>query len=384
MVELFEGEPEKIEKFKWPAGDPLAKVQPFYRHGGKTYLAHRPDGACVYLNQTNGLCRVHEEFGPEAKCIACRIFPFQITPTFAGEASISARYDCPTVRRNEGDPHAQSLPLLRKYTDRWQSPDGFDDATRCNLDRDQIEAVGEFVSTMLGGFATNEERSLFIVLLCDALATTAVDQLDRMALASAFAPLKQQIAAALAVPTPAKPGMIARLAFRTLLGLHLRRDEDILDHKASRLGRFVAMTRFVFGFGGFRGLGMIHPPGTLRKAGLFKTMYPTPDAAAFEMMWRLVRNKLATFQYMGPGNRGRDFLTGLRSLALLYPLSLSAAKYHAASRGSAAIEPDDVEYGIAAIEHSFGRAAVLRQPLVKTIETLLLRREEFARLIRTL
>jgi Fe-S-cluster containining protein len=381
MVELFAGEPEKIEKFIWPAGDPLIGVNPFQRHGGKTYFAHRPDGSCVFLNQTNGLCRVHEEFGPEAKCIACRIFPFQITPTFAGEASISARYDCPTVRRNEGEPHAASLPLLRKFTDKWVPGEGFDEATRCRLDRNQIEAVAEFLSTLMNGLATNPQRALFIPFLCDVLSTTAPDQLNRQSLATAFVPLKKLIEAATeGVTSP--PGIIHRAAFRTLLGLHLRRDEDILDGRASRVKRLFAMIAFVFGFGSFRGLGLFHPAGGLRRAQLFKSG-PVPDVETFALLWRLIRNRLDALQFMGAANGGRDFLTGLRSLALLYPLVLAAARHHAATRASKAIDAGDVDYAVTAIEHSFARAAVLGQPFVRSIERLLGERGALARLVRT-
>jgi len=384
MVELFEGEPEKISQFKWPAGDPLNNVNPFSKHGGKTYFAHKPDGACVFLNESNGLCRIHEEFGPEAKCVACRIFPFQITPTFAGEASVTARYDCPTVRRNEGDSHSESLPLLRKYTDKWVPTEGFDEKTRCHLERDQIEAVAEFVATLIGGFERNDERALFIVYLCDALALTGVDQLDRKALATAFLPLKQQVADAVAGPAPDRPGLVHRMAFRTLLALHLRRDEDILDRRAGRVARLLSMIKFVFGFGSFRGLGLVHPPGSLKKAGLFEASPLAATPVEMALLWRLVRNKVEAIQFMGKANRDRDFLTGLRSLALLYPLTLATARYRAANRGATQIEPADVDYAVAAIDHSFGRAAVLRKPFVRTIETLLLRRDDFTRLVRTI
>jgi Fe-S-cluster containining protein len=380
MVELFAGEPEKIERLVWPAGDPLIGVEPFSRHGGKTYLAHRSDGACVFLNLSNGLCRIHEQFGPEAKCIACRIFPFQITPTFAGEASVSARYDCPTVRRNEGDPHAKALPLLRKYTDQWIPTAGFDEATRRGLDRSQIEAVTEFLSTLMNGFSTNEQRALFVPFLCDVLLTTAPSELNRASLGSAFGPLKRLIEAA-TVGETSPPGMIHRAAFRTLLALHLRRDEDILNGQASRVKRLLAMTAFVFGFGSFRGLGLFHPPGKLRRAGLFKSA-PQPDIETFSLVWRLTRNKLDALQFMGPANGGRDFLTGLRSLALLYPLVLAATRHHAASRGDQKIDAADVDYAVTAIEHSFGRAAVLGQPFVRSIERLLLDRPAFTQLVR--
>ena len=380
-VELFDGEAEKIEKLSWPAGDPLRDRKGLIRHGGKTYLVHESDGACVFLNRGNNLCRIHEQFGVEAKPMACRLYPFQMAPTFAGELSVTARYDCPTVRKNQGDAHTQALGLLEQYAKKGAEARGFDEATRCHLERDQIAAVAEFVSTLIGGFSRNEQRAMFILYLCDVLALTAADELDREALASVFGPMKADIEA------PAKPagrpGLIHRIAFRTLLAQHLRRDEDILDRRAGRLRRLISMAAFVCGFGGFRGLGVHHPAGSLRRARLFKGE-ARPSVETCQLLWRLVRNKLDSFQFMGQANGERDFLTGLRSLALLYPLVLAAARHHAASRASANVEAQDMDYAVPAIEHSFGRSAVMGFSSMRSLEKLLLDRKSFGRLIQTL
>src|SRR4051794_18782344 len=97
-VELLSGEAEQISGLAWGADDPLHGANVLMRHGGKTFLAHRANGACVFLNEANGRCRIHEQFGAEKKPLGCRLFPFQITPTFGSEASVTARFDCPTVR----------------------------------------------------------------------------------------------------------------------------------------------------------------------------------------------------------------------------------------------------------------------------------------------
>jgi hypothetical protein len=104
----------------------------------------------------------------------------------------------------------------------------------------------------------------------------------------------------------------------------------------------------------------------------------------FDLTWRLVRNKLESFAFMGPGNGNRDFLSGLKSLAMLYPLVMAAARQHAASRGSGTVDRADTDYAVAAIEHSFGRAVVLSPLITRPIESLLLERGVFARLVRTI
>jgi hypothetical protein len=69
---------------------------------------------------------------------------------------------------------------------------------------------------------------------------------------------------------------------------------------------------------------------------------------------------------------------------MLYPLVLAAARYSAANRTTARIEVQDVEYAVAAIEHSFGRSAILKQPFTRSLEKALRDPKVFVRLIMTI
>ncbi len=143
------------------------------------------------------------------------------------------------------------------------------------------------------------------------------------------------------------------------------------------------MIAFVLGRGGFHGLGVSHPKGSLRRAGLFKQTIDVPSVSITALYWQMVRAKLGSLQFMGSANPGHDFLEGLRSLALLYPLVLAAAKYRAANRGSMAIEESDIDYAVGTIEHSFGRAAILRLPFGRSLESFLLEPTALRRILRT-
>jgi hypothetical protein len=142
----------------------------------------------------------------------------------------------------------------------------------------------------------------------------------------------------------------------------------------------MAMLKLVLGLGGFRGLGVQHPPGTLRNARLFAGHR---EHVPFALLWRVVRTKLESYQFMGQANGGKDFLEGLRSLAMLQPLTLAAARYSAGNRG-ADISDQDIDYALGVIEHSFGRQAVLKQGFVRSIEKLLMDHDLFVRLVMTL
>lgn len=382
-VELMPGERERISQLKWTQDD-LAGGNAFLTHAGKTFLGHKKNGACLFLNEDNGRCRIHEKFGPQAKPLGCRLFPFQLAPGFAGEATVTARLDCPTVRKNEGAAHADSLAALRRQATELQiSEDGFDELTRCLLDREQITGVTDFVSTLLPAFERDDQRAIFINLLCDRLHEMDVRELSRGALVTLFPQLKEQVEAATSSPAQ-KPAGIHRLSLRTLLALYLRRDEDVLNRRATRWSRTMATTAVIAGGGSLRGLGLSHPAGTLKKARLFAAARFEIETDAFSLHWRHINNRLASFQFMGQANHGRNFLDGLRSLALLYPLTLAAAKYHAGNRGSARVEKADVDFAVPAIEHSFGRLPILNEPLAKRLHVQLLETQTFIQLARTI
>jgi Fe-S-cluster containining protein len=382
-VELMGGEMERILGLAWPGGDPLLGVEAVLKHGGRIYLGHRGDGACLFLNESSGLCRIHEEFGVEAKPLGCRVFPFQIAATFADQASVIGRFDCPTVRQNLGAPHLEELATLRRYAGQLGISGGFDVATCCHLERDQIEAVCEFIGTLTEAFDSNPERVLFMAYLCDWLEQTGADELDRELLAKVFPKLKLVVEAAMTQRMP-RPNWFVRISFRTLLGLYMRRDEDVLDGRCGRYERLLALMGVIFGFGNFQKLGLSHRYGKLRKAGLFKPTLPTGEAGVFALYWRLVRIRLESFQFMGSANDERNFLVGLRSLALLFPLVAAVAKYSAGNRNSAKIEMEDVDFAVGAIEHSFGRLAILKQSWMRSIEKLLMEPKTFTRLVRNI
>jgi Fe-S-cluster containining protein len=382
-VELTQAEMQRISALAWPAGDPLHGANPILKHAGKIYLAHHRDGACLFLNASNGLCRIHEQFGIDAKPLGCRVFPFQIAPTFTDQVSVIGRFDCPTIRQNLGAPHADELPALRRYAAQLTLPSSFDQATCCHLERDQIEAVCDFLGTLINAFDSNPQRVLFLAYFCDWLEQTQTDALDRPLLAKVFPELKQVVDAAIKQRMP-RPNWFQRLSFRTLLGLYMRRDEDVLNGQAGRFQRLLALTAVILGFGNFQKLGLTHRPGKLRKAKLFIPNLRTDDPNIFALYWRLVRIRLESFQFMGSANDDRNFLAGLRSLALLFPLVAAIAKYSAANRNSEKIEIDDVDFAATAIEHSFGRLAILKHSSMRSIETLLMAPKTFTRLVRNI
>ena len=76
LVLITRAERDRILKAGW--ADRLPGQRLFYRH--KRFarrpfmLAHRPDGACVFLGEDK-LCRLHAETGIKTKPLPCRLYP---------------------------------------------------------------------------------------------------------------------------------------------------------------------------------------------------------------------------------------------------------------------------------------------------------------------
>lgn len=92
---------------------------------GVTYLRQRDDGACIFL-MDDGLCRIHKEFGFEAKPIACQLFPFHVTPGAKG-LSMGLNFACQSVLENKGaelKSHVQDLGRMAGELDEFRQISG--------------------------------------------------------------------------------------------------------------------------------------------------------------------------------------------------------------------------------------------------------------------
>jgi lysine-N-methylase len=79
---------------------------------GQAVLAHRADGACVFLTEA-GRCLIHEEFGAEAKPRVCQLFPLQAVASDRG-ACITVRRSCPSAAAERGRPLAEHVGGLKR------------------------------------------------------------------------------------------------------------------------------------------------------------------------------------------------------------------------------------------------------------------------------
>ena len=74
-VGVSEAERARIASQNWEG----IEATTFDKASGSHVLNHKPDGSCVFLDESNR-CRIHGKFGAAAKPMACRIYPFVLVP----------------------------------------------------------------------------------------------------------------------------------------------------------------------------------------------------------------------------------------------------------------------------------------------------------------
>lgn len=115
LIWLNEDDLRKLSQQGWARRPELAGLKTIVREswfGGRRRLAQREDGTCVFL-LPDGRCRIHAEFGADAKPLACRMFPLQLVP-LEKQALLTTRRSCPTAAADEGPELEQYRTLARE------------------------------------------------------------------------------------------------------------------------------------------------------------------------------------------------------------------------------------------------------------------------------
>ena len=98
-VQLTDADVQKLHEQGWKERLGQEYVVKFRGH---SWLKQTDDGACVFLGD-NGLCKVHAEFGLEAKPLACQFFPFMLSPN-TRDTHIGISFACGSVVASKGAP----------------------------------------------------------------------------------------------------------------------------------------------------------------------------------------------------------------------------------------------------------------------------------------
>jgi lysine-N-methylase len=354
-------EKARIESQGWPAEE-LGGLPPlaFDPHLGSDRLNQRPDGSCVFLGPDNR-CAIHAKFGPAAKPMACRIYPFVLVP--AGDHwRVGLRFACPAAVAGAGRPLTAHADDLAEYAGLMEADAG---ATAAGTPPPELQPGQSVPWPDLARFAR-----AFADLMADA--STPVEHRLRkvIALAAQCKPLRYEavtgprlkellgvLSAVVGDEVPAKPqdvpppGWVGRMIFRQLAAVYARTDHGPTPGvaKRGRWTRIRAAWRFAVGRGPVPKLHGLMPDATFEAAD--QPAGPL-DPESEGLLARYYQVKLESLQFCGPTNFRRGFWDGLDSLMLTFPVVMWLSRVFAAA--GARPRDEAVALAVQAVDDNFG------------------------------
>ncbi len=294
---------------------------------GEFQLAHRADGACVFLGADNR-CRVHAAHGSAGKPMACRVYPFILVPG-DGHWRVGLRYACPSAAADHGRPLSAHAAELTEYAGLVEADLGKPRPGTAPPELQPGQGVPwadleRFTAHLLDVLADSRplEFRLRLVLAVAALCKGA--SFDKVG-GKRLTEFLRLVTAGLAddmPPTPAEvppPGWVARMIFRQACAVYARTDAG--PHPGvssrSRWTRVRSAYRFAVGRGAVPRLHGLLPATTFEAAD--QPAGPLPGAD--ELLARYYRVKVQSMQFVGPTHFGRRYWAGLEALLLTFPVA---------------------------------------------------------------
>ena len=337
-----------------------------YRFGGRTLyrLNRRPDGACVFLGSDN-LCRLHAETGAATKPLACRAYPFTVTPG-AQDIRLDLRMDCPSVAANRGrtlSAHAADIArqiLKTAVAKGFQPAPQWGSAGRKQSIQQFLAVAKAFESVfqtpaplrlrlraacelldLLYAIQANNVRDQRFVELMDLLANAAIEE--------ARDPQKE----------PTLKPRAARL-FRQWMFLHVVVDDpdSLVRGRLARLRtswqRYGCARRFARGSGPVPQMHADWPTTTFEAV---QAVQAGPDEV-WEPLERSIRLKLDAHAFAGPGYLAYDLLRGLTALCMMPAVVAWLARLAALTQGRSCVALEDTIVGLRETHYTFGVSPV--------------------------
>ena len=328
-VRVSPAEKERILSQGWDTATELGGLPPVVWDAalGSDRLNHTPDGACVFLGEDHR-CRMHARFGAASKPLACRLYPFVLTP--AGDHwRAGIRFACPSAADNLGKPlpdHERDLAEYAKLLEA-EAPTAIDSLPPpplqpgLTLPWPDLLRVADTIDDLLADPRVPFERRIRRVLTFAKLA----QPVRPLALAGGVRPVMQVLAAAAIDDTPehpealSPPSWVGRMLFRQAAAIYIRKDHgpDAGIARTSKWARIRAAWRFAIGKGSVPALHAKIPATSFATA---EQPHPALEPAIIQLLTRYYRVKIQSLQFCGRPNFGLPFWDGLASFLLTYPL----------------------------------------------------------------
>jgi lysine-N-methylase len=391
-VTISDEERQRIESQHWEQQPEYADVPLFRvkgRWGKRQYeLNRREDGSCVFLSE-QGRCRIHERFGPEAKPLPCRLFPFILVP--AGDHwRVGVRFACPSAAANKGRPIIQHDHDLEQFAALLAEREGLSiKRTQANIlappmrpgqqfDWPDLLRFVQVLLTLLRAPGERMERRLRKCLALDRLCRQATlakhsgKRLDEFL---------QLVSSGLDTEVPADPASlpppswIGRILFRQSLAFFARKDQGP-DRGLAAKGRIAllgAAWRFAQGRGPVPRVHRRIPDATFEQVEAVRRPY-SPEVE--QMLERYYLTKVDSLQFCGPMYFGVPFWEGFEALTMTFPVICWLTRLFADLPAEEA-----VQLAVSIVDNHFGYNMVLGTLRQRFSFRILARSGELDRLI---
>jgi lysine-N-methylase len=339
LVGISREERKRIEQQGWDREPEFRGVPLFRRYGPiwrrRTALNRHKDGSCVFLSEQNR-CRIHEKFGPAAKPLPCRLYPFVLVPV-GDRWRVGLRFACPSAAANRGRRGVAHVDDLRSYVAELITRERLSEAQASlaklglpppplqGLQRVEWSDLERFTDALLAIVRNEREPVERRLRKCLALARLCRQARFDAIQGSRLKEFLQVISSSLEseVPTDSAavpaPSWIGRVLFRQALAIYTRKDQG-RNRGLSRRGRvalFLAANRFAWGRGPVPKLHALLPDVTFEEAETFAGPLP---AEAEQVLDRYYAVKVESMQFCGPTYFHVGFWEGVESLTLTYPV----------------------------------------------------------------
>jgi Fe-S-cluster containining protein len=359
VVHLMDADKERIDDQGW--GSRL-DVPPYVLAGRQWALNKGDDGACVFLAD-DGKCRIHSEYGFDAKPLACRMYPFTLTP-IGGTWQAAWRFDCPSVARSHGAPvgrHRTTLSRLRREMPGPvpASPSEVELKRKRSASDREVNTITEKLSDWLG----DNDRPLDACLagmaeLADTLAAANLNAVRDERFVELVDLLLTDLPAAVSTAPREPPGPRQQSLFRQFVFAHTERlTLDEIRSPWTRISRRFRQLRWSRAFR----IGTGEVPswsgrGVVRFADL-ETVRPARQARdeIAAMVRRFVRMRVLARLHFGAPFNGWTVLDGLQGLCASTAVVGWLARHAVLERGGDEIRVDDAVSAIAVVDGALAR-----------------------------
>ncbi len=361
-VELRPDDLARLEAQGW--AERLGQA-PTVEFRGRVWLRQQGDGSCIFL-QADGRCRIHAEFGLEAKPLACQMFPFVPMPGAHG-IQVGMSYACPSMIHNRGAELASHQDDLRRLL---RSLPELGAGRRRLWLTNRLEASGREERDIIAAFERligrvdlpMEQRLDGCAWLTAMLRQAKLDAVRDERLNDLLDLLVDSFEEEIDAAEPPPPSARQMKMLRQAVFAHV---EDVKIGDIGRRGvRGRALRQFLTHRRFGRGVGAVGSIARDWPAGLrFETVEhvaPARDEEQVRQMdaltMRYLRSRIINGRAWGPGYYGLPIITGLEALWLMWAATGWLARLHAGGCGRSALTMTDVEAALLRSDRAAGRA----------------------------